>query len=479
MPPALWLVGLPIGAATLVFFLRRFWTGALLATATTVFLAWLAVNIPTGVALNVLGRTVELDSLSRLILFLLFITTAILFVTLIILNRQQPSQRVQPFLADNFQAGRVFYPAALVILGFFVAATLSRHLGVTAILIEVAAIIMVFVIQTERLESTRASLRFLVLASLATPLFLLAAWQVDDVQFTDRIIAEQTVGLVALFIGAGFGVWLAIIPFHSWITATAAESLPPTAAFVLIAFPSVAILTLLHLVADWPWLTNVAFLIRGIILAGTVTAFTAGLLSAIQRGFSELMGYAALYNLSFIVALLGIGGDETLTAVIFSLIVRSMALTLVAVSMATIKLRTTQLGFDQVKGVAYQMPVATAALVLGGVTLVGVPFTAGFAPYWQLLQSLAAVQWWSPVLFAVGSLGVTAGYLRGLYGMLTEPDRKSDKTAPIMQPQEPVLLTLIMLLLMVAIVVTGIYPAILIDLLVPFISGLTLPAWQP
>ena len=82
-------------------------------------------------------------------------------------------------------------------------------------------------------------------------------------------------------------------------------------------------------------------------------------------------------------------------------------------------------------------------------------------------------------MFAVGSLGVTAGYLRGLYGMLTRPDRKGDIAAPVMQPREPLLLALIMVLLMVAIVVTGIYPAILIDLLEPFISGLTLPAWQP
>jgi formate hydrogenlyase subunit 3/multisubunit Na+/H+ antiporter MnhD subunit len=480
MPYALWLVGLPIGAATVVFLLRRFWAGALIAAVITVLLAWLAISIPADVVLNVLGRTVELDPFSQVVLFLLFSTTAILFVVLIILTGQQTATTTQPFLADTYQAGRVFYPAALVTLSFFVAASLSRHLGVTAILVEVAAIIMVFVIQTERLESTRAALRFLVLASLATPLFLLAAWQVDDVQLSDRIIAGQTVEWVALLAGGGFAIWLAIIPFHSWITSTAAEALPPTAAFVLIAFPAVAILTLVHLLGDWPWLTNASFLIRSVILAGAFTAFVAGLLAGMQRGFSELMGYAALYNLSFIVSLLGVGGDETVLGILFSLVVRSLALILIAVSMSTIKLQTAQVGFAQVRGVVYQMPVATLALILGGVTLAGMPFTAGFAPYWQLLRSLAAIQWWGVVLLAAGSLGVTVGYLRGLYATLSvagDGEVPNSNSRNGVQMREPLLLVVIMVILMISIVVLGIYPTILINLLQPFVTELTLPAW--
>ena len=47
---------------------------------------------------------------------------------------------------------RTFYPVGLAILGLFVAASLSRHLGIIAIFIEVAVILTVFVIQGGRLK---------------------------------------------------------------------------------------------------------------------------------------------------------------------------------------------------------------------------------------------------------------------------------------------------------------------------------------
>ena len=73
------------------------------------------------------------------------------------------------------------------------------------------------------------------------------------------------------------------------------------------------------------------------------------------------------------------------------------------------------------RGVAYRVPLATAALVVGGFTLAGLPLTASFFPHWLLLRDLAQIdpRW---VWLLVGSgLGVAVGYLRGLNAMLAPP----------------------------------------------------------
>lgn len=471
--PHLLLVGVPLGVATLVFLLRRLRVGAILAVLTVLFLAWLAVQLPAGVVFNLLGRTIELDGLAQVILVLLFVATALLFIILIFLTMALPTdRRTLSYVQLAGQQARFFYPAALIILGLFVAASMSRHLGITAILIELAAILMVFVIQTERLESTRASLRFLMLVSLAAPLFLLAAREIDDYQLTGAADLEQ----IALFIGFGFAIWLAVIPFHSWMTSVAAESVPATAAFVLIAFPAVAISTLMHLFIDLPWLIDSRYLVDAIIIAGVVTAFGGGVLAGIQRGFSEMLGYAALFNLGWIVAVLGIGGQAAIITVLVGLTVRALALILIAASLSTLNIRSASAGFSWMRGAAYNMPVATIGLIVGGLTLAGAPFTAGFPPFWQAIRSLAEIDGRGTILLLVGALGVTAGYLRGLRLLLVPPATPSARTGNShLRFEEPYPLLVIIAMLTVVTVALGIFPWLVIEPLQYFSAVVAFP----
>lgn len=473
MPAALWLIALPIGVAPVVFMLRRKVAGALLAAVITLLITGLTLQIPTGVVLNLLGRTIELDQLSQITLLYLFASTALLFLTLALLPQQSAEQRLAHSASRNIsREARIFYPAALIILALFVAASLSRHLGITAIFVELAAILAVFVIQTERLESTRAALRFLILFSLATPLFLLAAWRIDVYRLSGGLISAQNLEQTALFVGLGFAVWLAVAPFHGWLTSTAIESSPPMAAFVLICFPTVAFSTLLHLLKDLPWLLDSLYLANAIIIAGVFTAFAGGVLASVQRGFSELLGYATLYDLGCILAVLGLGGRAALITVLVSLAVRALALVLIAVSTTTIQLQATSDGFTHVKGIARRMPVATAGLIIGGLTLAGAPLTAGFSPYWQLLHSMAGVDsvWLS--LLVLGGLGVSGGYLRGLRAALAQT-----KSPPGGSPKlrEPVLLMVMIVVLTAAAVILGVFPWIIIEPLQEASLGIPFP----
>ena len=467
MPPALWLIALPIGLAPIVYILRRVGLGAIVAAIITFLSAWLAANLPTGVVLNLLGRPIALDALSQTTLTLVFSATSILFLTLTLLSVAQ-EKRVTHFGKVTGQEGRVFYPAALIILGLFVAASLSRHLGITAIFIELAAILMVFVIQTQRLESTRAALRFLTVVSLATPIFLLAAWRIDAYQLSGGIVTLAEIDQTAMLVGIGFALWLAVVPFHGWLTSTATESAPITAVFVLITFPMVVFSTLINLFADLPWLTNSTFLMNAILIAGVATAFVGGVWASMQRGFSELMGYAALYNIGCTLALLGLGGQAAVLTILVNLTVRALALVLIAVSTSTLYLRVASDGFSYVNGMVREMPLAAAGLIIGGLTLAGTPFTAGFAPYWQLLRSAAANNPSWVIFLVLGGLGVAVGYLRGLWALLgsnrsVERASKPFSTNILRNSQEPRFLMIIIIVVAFICILTGLFPNLLID----------------
>lgn len=469
MPPALWLIILPMGALPIVFVFRRLRLGAALAIGVTLLAAWLVLQLPLGIVLNMLGRPVELDHLSRVTLALLFITTAALFwIASALPPAFSGAKQKHTHTASKDRESRIFYPVGLAILAFFAAASLSRHLGVTAIFIEGAAILAVFIIQGERLESARAALRFLTLMSLATPLFLLAAWQIDLYQLGGGLESTANLEQLILFMGFGFALLLAVAPFYSWLTTTAAEAWPPTAAFVLIVFPVVAFSTLIHLLIDFPWLVDLPQVVPTMIIAGVLTAFVGGLLASVQRGFSELLGYAALYDLGCTLALLGAGGQLEMITVLAGLVVRSIALVLITASVLAIRMRTTRDGFAQLQGVSLQLPTATAGLILGGLTLAGAPFTIGFVLRWQLFQLIAAADSRWLGLLALAGLGVAIGYLRGLRAMLAQPQpgkaqkgRAGGWVALILP--KPYSLSVIIVLFGLACILLGIYPSLLLE----------------
>lgn len=461
MPQALWLMVIPLGATPIIYLLRRTWVGALLAAAVASYSAWLAVNLPAGVVLNLLGRTFTLDALSQAILALLFAAAAILFLTLTILSLGNIKDNYAVHYVKSIgQEVRIFYPAALIILGIFVAASFTRHLGITAILIELAAILAVFVIQTERLESTRASLRFLTLMSLAMPFFLLAAWLIDVNQLTGE---TDTLEQIALFVGLGFALWLAVMPFHGWLTSTATEASPPMAAFVLITFPAIGLLTFIHLLIDAPWLFDSNYLVTAMLLAGVITAFAGGVMAGVQRGFSELLGYSALYNLGCLVALLALGGKAAIITIVVALTARSLALVLIAAGTSTLHLQAPGDGFAQIKGFAWHMPVAAAGLLAGGLTLAGAPLTIGFAPYWQLLQSMASIDSRGVWLLIFGGLGVSIGYLRGFRALVSTERQTTQRTVQVFTFQEPAALIVIISVLGLLGLLLGIFPSLLIE----------------
>lgn len=451
--PALWLVILPLGSVPLVYLLRRLQAGRILAILVVLILAWLTLRLPTGQAFAFMGRPIGLDHLSQFTITLLFVSTAVLFLALFF----SPPFMVRAVHSRIEEDRRIFYPMVLAILAFFVAGSLSSHIGITAIFIEAAAILTVFVIQGERPDSVRAALRFLILMSLATPLFLLAAWQVDLYQLSGGPGMARNLPQITFFIGFGFALWLAVIPFHSWLTTITAEGSPVPAAFVLIAFPAVAFSTLIHLLIELPWLVSSPQLVRAIVIAGVVTAGIGGGLAIAQRSFSDLMGYTALYDLGCMLALLGLGGREALPAVLAALSVRALALTLIAVGIALIRTHLVGDGLPLVRGLAWQNPLALISLMIGGLTLTGAPFTAGFAWRWQLVRSLAAFNAGWSVLLVLAGLGVAIGYLRGLRIALQMDGRNGESI------RLPLSISILAGVLILLCIVVGFAPSLLIE----------------
>ena len=437
---AWWLIVAPLLALPPVYLLRRVRWGALIAMLVCLGLAFLAWTAPSSELTQLLGRPLYLDAISAYIIVLICLATACLF-----------------WLSYHVSQGWSFYPFGLLILSLFSAILLNRHLGLIALLFEMVVLLSVFIIQGGRFGSIRATLRFFVMLTLAVPLMLLAAWLLDQdpVNLNNPRVLTQ----IAWLAGAGFSLWLGVAPLHGWVSSVATEAKPGVAAFILIAFPATTSIILLHLMGSSPWLTNVAGIVEVITVAGLFTAAVGGLFAGVQRSFGSLMGYAALFDTGTILVALGNGSDLGYAILLLSLFARTIALVLIALSLTLIDDRAGGDYFQQVQGLAKILPIPTAGLVFGGLTLAGLPFTAGFVSRWMLIQSLNALNSNGLIIIILlGSLGVAVGYTRGLHALAQE--------APLSRLTRPQLwgLNLLILGLILLSLWLGLFPQFIVDL---------------
>lgn len=438
--PVIWIL-FPAAAAVTLFILRRYRGGVAAAgLAITLFLAWLAAAAPIGRAisldiwagfptweigstLTVLGRRFILDDASRPILSLIYLAVAFWFGGAVIAR-----------------SDRLFIP-----LGLGMAALLTASLAVepflyAALLIEMAALVCVPLLAPPGQLVGRGVLRFLTLQTLGMPFLLFSGWLLTGVE-ADPASSDLVLRAV-LLIGLGFAFISAIFPFHTWIPMLAEESHPYPAAFVFFMLPAVVSLFALGLLERYTWLWAAPVVYVALRGAGVLMVVTGGLWAAFERHLGRIMGFAAIQEIGLGLLALSLAqesgglpatpGETPWLGIFFALLLpRAVGLALWAVALSTILARTRDLHFREVQGLARQMPVAAASLVLAQISLAGFPFLGGFPARLALWTALAQVSLPVALLSLLGGAGLLLSALRTLAVLVMRPEASPPESGQV------------------------------------------------
>jgi len=265
-------------------------------------------------------------------------------------------------------------------------------------------------LQTGRGHDVAGPLRALLPPVLAASLFLVGGWWVEQIPLNPQdLVLAQTAGTL---LGLGVLLLLAPFPLHgAWPSSS--ESSPPAATLLVSLFYQLAVLFLAAQTltaypfilrqTDWPiWLGAL----------GLLTAVWGGIAAIGATHAGRLWGYAALHDWGLIVLALATPGLRSWTLVLFLFALRTISMMTAAVGMSAIKQQAGSLEMQQLRAIGLRMPWNSAALLLGGLGLVGFPLTAGFAGHWAALQSLAVVDWRPAMAVALASVGAILGFVR-------------------------------------------------------------------
>ena len=313
-------------------------------------------------------------------------------------------------LAAFFAAGDWFVAGGLVGFSLLAGSVLVRPFAVAVALLLLAAGVFSFAIQSGQAGSVRGSFRYLLATVLAAPLLLIVNWQLETQSAGFLLPASQFAALAALLLLAGF-------PFHIWLQGVVNESAPLSLVLTVGLVPIVPLTLLFQLLAVHPNLLDAAFL-QLIWLSGSLTLLVAGVLALTAVHLKRAIANVLLLDMALTVLCLTLPeqlGWETAVMLQFG---RFGSLLLLAGGWGLLKRHRAEWplnGFPV--GLGRRSPMSLALFALGLFSLLGLPFTLGFAGHWRLLTAVgqlssAGAPWWLAAV-ALLSLGLgAAGALR-------------------------------------------------------------------
>lgn len=214
----------------------------------------------------------------------------------------------------------------------------------------------------------------------------------------ERLVHETRTARAAFaFLTVGLSMKIAIWPLHLWLPNVYAYAPSAVSAFLSATATKVAVLVLLRmfytvdgLAAPFATLPVADTLIP----LAMIGALGTSLLAIYQDDLKRALAYSSVAQVGYIVLGIGLATTTGLSASLLHLFNHALMKGALFCAMGCIVYRVGSARINAVRGVGRSMPWTSSALVLGGLSLIGVPLTAGFTSKWALLTAILEQDRW-------------------------------------------------------------------------------------
>jgi multicomponent Na+:H+ antiporter subunit D len=236
----------------------------------------------------------------------------------------------------------------------------------------------------------------------------LIAERIVDVETTRPVLAALA------FIVVGISLKLALFPLHVWLPN--AYTYAPSVATVFLA--ATATKVAIYLFARFVYSVFGASLVFArlplteILVALSVAAmFGAATVAVFQSDLKRMFAYSSVAQIGYITLGLSLATVTGLTGGLVHLLNHALIKGAIFMGLGAVVYRTGTCEFHDIAGIGRRMPVTVGAIVLAGLSLVGLPGTAGFGSKWYLVVAARELGWWWLAALIVLSSLITLVYV--------------------------------------------------------------------
>jgi multicomponent Na+:H+ antiporter subunit D len=357
-------------------------------------------------------------------------------------------------------APRYFTSIVPLMLAAVAASLMVQPFLFAAIFIGLAAMGAVLLLVSPGTRSTSGAMRLLILYTLAMIIVLVTGWQLETSGVTSAAgsLATQVTALLAF----GFAILLAIPPFHLWLPRVVQEANVYVVFFVAVILQGAGLFFLFRFLDTYPWLRESTALFSGIAWAGGITVLLAAIWAAGQREPRTMAAYCLLVDLGVMLVAIGNGSRAGLELALGISGARVISLAVLSLGMGYL----VRVEGSSWRGAGFRRPLASMTFLVGLLSIIGYPLTAGFPARWSLL---AAIRGGEPLLSWVIILAMmllTGSILRWAAFLFSPSD-------DIQRRDTPLTVSLFLYGGIAITVMLGVFPQVIFPWVVETAAGLT------
>ena len=329
----------------------------------------------------------------------------------------------------------IFYVMINLLMSSLLALIYTNDLFTAYVFVEINTLSACAVVMAkENGKTISATIRYLIMSLLGSGLFLLSLTLVYDLtghllmvniqQSLAVLMADGSYRLpVTIIIGlmsVGMAMKSALFPFHTWLShahgsATTASS---------------AILSDLVLKGYIILLIKIYYRVLGIEIASQMKVlnilFVFGLLGMVigsvdaisERHIKRMIAFSSVSQMGYIYVGISLGTPAGFLAALFHIIVHAVTKPMLFSAAGGLAAASGhRYHLDELRGSAYKNPAAGVAFVIGSLSMIGIPFFAGFGAKYYL--SMAAMtnsgkMWFVLLALAISTVLNASYYIRAI-----------------------------------------------------------------
>ncbi len=354
---------------------------------------------------------------------------------------------------------------------------IANHFVIFFLGIETLSISLYILIafQKSKSNSIEAGIKYLILASVSSAFLLFGMALIytasGTMQFSEILASLGSGNQLSPLIISGFGMMivgigfkLALVPFHMWTPDVYQGAPAPVSAFVATVSKGAVMAVLIRFFFSLKGFSNHYFFVV-ISAIAILSMFFGNILAIRQKNLKRLLGYSSIANMGYLIIILLTGTNRGIHASIFYLI--SYFITTLG-AFGVISLLSSDKyeaeNIEDYKGLFWKKPGVSIVLTLSLLSLAGIPLTSGFiAKFYVIFEGMKAGLLILIISLLINSVIGLYYYLRVITALFSSV---GENKLPEITPWGNFTLAIIA----VGILILGIYPGWLIDIIVRLVS---------
>lgn len=319
----------------------------------------------------------------------------------------------------------LFYTALLLVMAGLIGISITGDAFNIFVFLEISSLSTYALISMgQDRRALHASFHYLIMGTIGATFILIGiafmyvmtgTLNINDLSERLPAVADTNAIRAAFaFITIGVGIKAAMLPLHQWLPNAYAYSPSVVSTFLAATATKVAIYVMIRFKLS---LFGIEFSLvqmpfdKMLMLLGTLGILGGSVYAIFQSNVKRMLAYSSIAQIGYILLAIGLASQPGFTAALLHIFNHALIKGTLFMALGLIFFRFASAELSVMSGVGKTMPLTMAAFVIGGLSLIGVPGTAGFISKWYLVTALLDASLWPLALLILVASVLTLIYV--------------------------------------------------------------------